>query len=174
MPIPARGSRCTIPRGPAVGRWSAAPAPAPQWAGIIAITNQERAVAGTDVQGLSTTAVSTQANAVIYTTSLTKAAQDFHDVTSGRNSGGFSARPATMPSRGLAARLSVGWSVTGHRNEGQWPHLNQQDHYWQHPGLRRLGWIWWGGWGGGEVGAAGVAAGADGTVGALTSLPLAL
>ena len=59
---------------------------APQWAGIIAIANEGRVA-----NGLSTL---TQANAMIYTiydTSATKSAQDFYDVTSGRNTSGFGA-----------------------------------------------------------------------------------
>jgi hypothetical protein len=55
----------------------------PQWAGIVAIANEARVA-----NGLSTL---TQANAMIYTIYATKSSQDFHDVTSGRNTSGFSA-----------------------------------------------------------------------------------
>jgi hypothetical protein len=64
---------------------------APQWAGIIAIINQERAAAGTKATGQSTTALSSQADAMLYTLYQTKASQDFHDVISGSNSSGFKA-----------------------------------------------------------------------------------
>ena len=72
---------------------------APQWAGIIAIANQQRAANGSATPALS------QANAMIYTISLTKASQDFHDVTSGRNSSGFSATTGYDAVTGLGSPI---------------------------------------------------------------------
>ena len=72
---------------------------APQWAGIIAIANEQRAANGTATPAL------TQANAMIYTISLTKASQDFHDVTSGRNSSGFSATTGYDAVTGLGSPI---------------------------------------------------------------------
>jgi subtilase family serine protease len=75
---------------------------APQWAAIIAIANQGR-VAG----GLTTL---TSANAVIYTLYMTDTTSDFHDVTSGRNTSGYSAAKGYDAVTGLGSPI-VSWLV---------------------------------------------------------------
>ena len=70
---------------------------APQWAGIVAIANEGRVA-----NGLSTL---TQANAMIYTLYATRSSQDFYDVTSGRNTSGFSAMKGYDAVTGLGSPI---------------------------------------------------------------------
>ena len=84
---------------------------APQWAGIMAIANEERV-----------------ANRLVYPDASErddlydlrhqgKVAQDFHDVTSGRNTGGFSAMRATMPHGARQPGCQFAGQRFGHRHE---------------------------------------------------------
>ena len=57
---------------------------APQWAAIIAVSNQARAAGGLSALGGS-------ANAYIYTLYMTDTSSDFHDITSGSNTSGYKA-----------------------------------------------------------------------------------
>jgi hypothetical protein len=118
---------------------------APQWAGIIAIANEGRVA-----NGLSTL---TQANAMIYTIYDTsgKSAQDFHDVTSGRNTSGFSAMKGYDAVTGLGSPIVsslVSDLATATATSG--PTSTTKITIGTTPGSGGLGG--WGGWGGGWSG----------------------
>jgi hypothetical protein len=70
---------------------------APQWAAIVAIANEARVA-----NGLGTLS---QTNAMLYTIYASRSSQDFHDVTSGRNSGGFSATKGYDAVTGLGSPI---------------------------------------------------------------------
>ena len=114
---------------------------APQWAGIIAIANEGRVA-----NGLSTL---TQANAMIYTIYDTsgKSAQDFHDVSSGRNTSGFSAMKGYDAVTGLGSPVVsslVSDLATATATSG--PTSTTKITIGTTPGSGGLGG--WGGWGG--------------------------